>query len=239
MYEAGIVNVRKQFVTAEKENDLIAQRHAYEPVLKQWFGDDPQDAQESTRRFKSWFNPSDDNDAIVRERFFDILQRAFVGECDDWTTSARGSLALVILFDQVTRTLYRGLAEAFACDERAMAIAESAIARGFDQDLSFIERAMLYIPFEHGENLESQNRCVEYFQLMDSIAPSEFKSITQSCVVSGMEHREVIRRFGRFPHRNRPLGRVSTKDELAWIVNHHGWGQAEPETEKGDGQVKN
>ena len=206
---------------------MIAPRGSYETVLELWFGEDPDDALESNRRFESWFNTSDENDAIIRDQFSETLERAMGGELEPWTTTARGSLALVILFDQVTRTIYRGQAAAFASDERAIAIAESAIARGYDRDVRFIQRLMFYLPFEHGEDLESQNRCVDYFKELDDIAAPGFKEITQKCLISGKEHREVVRRFGRFPHRNIPLGRISTDEELAWIAQHHGWGQAQ------------
>lgn len=206
-------------------NDLT---DSYEPLLEFWFGENPDDPLEMARRHKSWFVPSDDYDKIIRERFKNTIERAFTGEFDAWASSARGSLALVILFDQITRTIYRGTAQAFAGDDRAMAITESAIARGFDLEVRFIERYMFYLPFEHAEEIESQNRCVNYFQQLADIAAPGFKEIIGGTVPIAKDHREVIRRFGRFPHRNVPLGRTSTDEELAWIEQHHGWGQAQP-----------
>ncbi|MFT4562520.1 MAG: hypothetical protein ACI9BW_002266 [Gammaproteobacteria bacterium] len=197
----------------------------YEDLLRFWFTNAPRDPAKVTKQFNLWFNTTADFDRRINEKFSAMLEHAIAGNLDQWATTARGSLALIILFDQITRTIYRGEARAFECDHRALEIAENSIASGFDLEVEFIERLMFYLPFEHGEDIEIQNKCGAYFQMLDDIAPPGFKSITQSCVKSGSEHRDVIKRFGRFPHRNKTLGRHSTVEEIAWASDHHGWGQ--------------
>ncbi len=197
----------------------------HEDILRFWFTEEPGDPVKAAEQFKLWFNTTAAFDHRIIEKFSSMLEQAIVGNLDHWTSTARGSLALIILFDQITRTIYRGQARAFGSDHRAFSIAENSIAKGFDREVEFIERLMFYLPFEHGEDLEVQDKCVAYFQILDELAAPGFKSIAQSCVKSGKEHREVIKRFGRFPHRNKILGRHSTPEEIVWASEHHGWGQ--------------
>lgn len=197
-----------------------------EAILHFWFGDSITEGIEATARFNSWFQPTPKHDALLRDRFVATVERAVAGEFDHWVESPLGSLALIILLEQLTRTIYRGTRGAFATDARASAIALQGIERQFDLGLTLIERVIFYIPFEHAENLEMQDRCVGYFQQLDDLATPEFKEITAACVVSSREHREVICKFGHFPHRNGVLGRSSTDEELEWVEHHHGWGQS-------------
>ena len=197
----------------------------HEDLLRFWFTEEPDDPVKAGERFKLWFNATAEFDQRITGEFSSTLEQAITGDLDHWTITARGSLALIVLFDQITRTIYRGEARAYGYDHRALAIAENSIAKGFDLEVEFIERLMFYLPFEHGEDIELQNKCADYFQVLDDIAAPGFKNITESCLKSGKEHREVIKRFGRFPHRNKILGRPSTPEESAWASGHHGWGQ--------------
>jgi len=198
---------------------------APENILDFWFGERADDGEEVTRRFMIWFRPNPAYDLIIRERFTAILERAVTGEFNDWAQTARGSLALIIMLDQFPRNIFRGEPRAFATDERAVAISKAGIARGFDGELSLIERVFFYVPFEHAEDLVLQDRCVNLFQTLDTLAPPAFKEVTGICVDESRKHREVIRRFGRYPYRNDVLGRVSSAAERAWAEQHHGWGQ--------------
>jgi uncharacterized protein (DUF924 family) len=174
-------------------------------VLDFWFASDP------TAHRKVWFEKHAEFDAAC-SRFADALRDARAGAFDHWTATPRGTLALIILLDQFSRNLHRGSPEAFAADAKALGIARSAVARGFDQALGPVERMFVYLPFEHSENLVDQDESVRlYAKLRETLGEDSIRY--------GESHRDVIRRFGRFPHRNTALGRVSTPDELAYLAH--------------------
>ncbi len=170
-------------------------------VLDFWFAGDP-----STRR-KVWFEKDAEFDTACG-RFAEALRDARAGAFDHWTDTPRGTLALIILLDQFSRNLHRNSPEAFAADGKARDIACAAVARGFDRMLGPVERMFVYLPFEHSEDLGDQDCSVRLFAtLSDALGEDTIRYAT--------DHRDVIRRFGRFPRRNAALGRVSTADELA------------------------
>jgi uncharacterized protein (DUF924 family) len=152
-----------------------------------------------------WYKKDDAFDADVRRRYFDLWQRASAGELSEWETSDDGALALVIVLDQFPRNMFRGKPEAFSSDAKALAVAERAVARGADARIDPDLLEFLYMPFMHSEALVDQLRCVELFQN----SPDNLKY--------AREHAEIIRRFGRFPHRNGMLGRASTPEEQAYL----------------------
>jgi uncharacterized protein (DUF924 family) len=171
-----------------------------EDVLHFWFAGDP-----ATHR-KEWFEKSDDFDASCG-RFGDALQAAKEGNFDHWAETPHGALALIVLLDQFSRNLYRNSAEAFAADAKAREIARATIARNFDLALGPVERMFVYLPFEHSEDLSDQDRAVRLFVLLGE----EMAGYAE-------DHRTVIRRFGRFPHRNAALGRTSSHEELDYLA---------------------
>lgn len=191
------------------------------------FGEALDNPVSTDRLLDRWFNPEHDPDFDdeLRKRFENAVTAARSGVMDSWSETARGSLALVMLFDQLPRNIYRGTKGAFASDHLALETTMEGIKRGFDQELNLVERIFFYIPLEHAENLHVQDECVKQFKALDKIAPPEMKSMTQACMQENAAHREVIRRFGRFPQRNAALGRTSTQEELEWLAQHHGWGQ--------------
>lgn len=176
-------------------------------VLTFWFEDDP-----ALFRDK-WFKADATFDATCRETFGDALDAARSGAFDSWTATPRGTLALVILLDQFSRNIHRGTPAAFAADPKARQIATAAIERGDDRALEPLERSFLYLPFEHSENLADQNRSVALFESLRGAYESADRAIDYA-----ERHRDVIRRFGRFPHRNAFLGRESTPDEFAYLA---------------------
>jgi uncharacterized protein (DUF924 family) len=178
-----------------------ADRQAVEKVLAFWF---------APRREAEWFESSEDFDRAVRDALAGDHERAAAGAYDDWADSPEGALALVLLLDQVPRNLFRGLPRAFATDDRALAIARQALARGLDRRLpSQAQRMFLYLPFEHSERLADQETCCRLMAALDDNALwAEFAE----------KHREVIARFGRFPHRNAVLGRANSEAETAFLA---------------------
>lgn len=213
---------RERFVS---EVDVNVMQVLPEDVLGFWFGGPVEDAMFVTARIGVWFKTDVAFDALVRERFVHVLERATAGKLDHWADGARSALALVIVLDQFPRNIHRGEPAAFATDERARALSRQAIERGFEAELSLIERVFLSMPFEHAEDLALQDFCVRGYLRLHDEAPPAFKALMRQCIEAGEEHREVIRQFGRFPHRNAILGRASTPEELAWVDGHHGWGQ--------------
>ena len=170
----------------------------------------------ATRR-ALWFAQSDAFDRSIESRFSSLPHRAFRGEFDGWSQEARPALALVLILDQFPRNLYRGSPCAFESDSKAREIALFAIEAGFDHVLHPVEASFLYLPLEHSEDLLVQDRSVELFEKLVSRAPVDLRPMFYQSLAYAIRHREVIRRFGRFPHRNAVLQRRSTPAELAYL----------------------
>ena len=157
---------------------------------------------------KTWFTADPAFDAEVLSRFAELVEQAKSGALDPWADSAEGALALVILLDQMTRNIYRDSPEMYAADSKALAIARRAIERGFDMQLSKDRRRWLYMPFMHSEDLADQEWGIDLF------ARSEISESLSFAI----DHADIIRRVGRFPHRNAILGRQTTPDEAAFLA---------------------
>ncbi|HEX9072488.1 MAG TPA: DUF924 family protein [Pseudolabrys sp.] len=154
-----------------------------------------------------WFNKNAAFDKEIRERFFDTYEAAAAGRLSDWEQSAQGALALLILLDQFPRNMFRGDARAFATDPLARAITAGAIIRGFDSQVPKELRSFFYLPFEHSEDLADQERCIALNKATGDADGLKWAEI----------HADIIRRFGRFPHRNAALGRTTTPEEQAFL----------------------
>ncbi|PIW31194.1 MAG: DUF924 domain-containing protein [Rhodospirillales bacterium CG15_BIG_FIL_POST_REV_8_21_14_020_66_15] len=157
-----------------------------------------------------WFQEDDDFDAEVRDRFEDHYHWAAEGHYDTLARKPLGCLTLVILLDQVPRNLFRGGAQAYATDGMALAHARMALLARHDRELDWARRMFLYMPFMHAEDIAAQERSV----LLFATVPVE------ACVEAALEHHAIIREFGRFPHRNAVLGRMSTEAEKAFLAKH-------------------
>jgi len=186
-------------------------------VLGFWLGPASDDLEAVTLASKRWYITDDGFDAEIRDRFGDAIKQAQQGLFADWAGTPEGALALVILLDQFPRNAYRGTAGAFAGDPVALAVAANAVGRGFDRRLACPGRAFLYHPFEHSEDPEDQERSVVLFETLAAQAPEEWREFAADFVPYAHAHRDVIARFGRFPHRNAILGRVDTPEERAYL----------------------
>jgi uncharacterized protein (DUF924 family) len=153
-----------------------------------------------------WFKKDDALDAAIRERFLATYEAAAAGKLSAWESTAEGALALAIVLDQFPRNMFRGEARIYAADALARAVANRALKRGYDQDVPQAERGFFFLPFMHSEDLVDQDRCVELYRAADS---DDLKWAIQ--------HRDIVRRFGRFPHRNAMLGRATTPEEQTFL----------------------
>jgi uncharacterized protein (DUF924 family) len=154
-----------------------------------------------------WFAKDTAFDDDIRARFLATYEAAAAGKLTDWESTAESALALAIVLDQFPRNMFRGSARTFAADPAALAMVKRAIARGFDQAVSAIDRQFFYLPFEHSELLEDQERACALFRAEGDADKLKWAEL----------HADIIRRFGRFPHRNAALGRTTTPEEQAFL----------------------
>lgn len=189
-----------------------------EEVLDFWFGACGPDGALDPAKKAMWFGNGRKHDAEIKERFGALHERAARGELDrEWDGTPRGRLALIVLHDQFSRHLHRGTAAAFARDPDAQQLAVTSIEQGVDRTLIPAQRAFFYLPLEHAEDLEMQRLGVRCFDgLARTVAPAWRKDY-ESFLDYARRHLEVIERFGRFPHRNRALGRKSTPEEIKFL----------------------
>ncbi|HSO07878.1 MAG TPA: DUF924 family protein [Pelomicrobium sp.] len=176
-------------------------------ILMFWFGPHPRYAE----RRKLWFGKDSALDAELRRRFEAVWRRAGAGELASWESGPEQALALTILLDQFPRNMFRDTPEAFATDRQAREVATRAIERGFDRAVPSVKRFFFYLPFEHSEDLADQERSVRL--------SSQFRDDADLADVYdyAVRHRDVIARFGRFPHRNAIIGRESTSAEIEFL----------------------
>ena len=178
-------------------------------VLDFWFGreGDPEYGQFR----EEWFRKDPEFDADVTERFADLYEKAAAGDLDGWRDDARSCLALVIVLDQFPRNMFRGDGRTHATDEKALEASKYAVEHALDRELPAFQRMFLYMPFMHSENVEDQRRSVELFaRLADEPGAPDVTSYA-------VGHREIVERFGRFPHRNEILGRQTTPEEAEFL----------------------
>lgn len=186
-------------------------------ILDFWFGQQTADAATAQAQRKLWWSKDAAVDAGMRTRFGALVGAAAQGAHDDWALDPHGRLALILLFDQFPRNIHRDTPQAFAHDARALELALAGIAAGADQALRPIERVFCYLPLEHAESMDMQDRSVALFTALAAGVAESDRETFSGYVDYALRHREVIARFGRFPHRNRILGRVSTPEEIAFL----------------------
>ncbi|QTD46684.1 DUF924 family protein [Ottowia testudinis] len=187
-------------------------------VLRFWLGAYPLDAAAMQRVQAQWFRKNEAFDAELRHRFGPTLAAALAGQLNAWANNADGWLALLVVLDQFTRNAFRGQPGSFAGDARALAVAQAGIARGDDQHLPPLARIFCYLPLEHAENADDQARSVALFTALRDAPDALPKPFFDGTLDYARKHQDVIRRFGRFPHRNAILGRASTADERAYLA---------------------
>jgi uncharacterized protein (DUF924 family) len=173
-------------------------------LLDFWFSDQSK---------KLWFNSTQKFDNEIHQKYGELWQQGRDGQLDHWQASAEGCLALIILIDQLPLNMFRGKAESFATEALSRDVARIAIQQGFDKKLSPEQQSFVYMPFMHSENLEDQDLSVQYFS----------ESGLEGNLRFAKHHREIVQKFGRFPHRNEILSRVSSEDELDYLNSKEGF----------------
>lgn len=173
-------------------------------VLHFWFSDEAR---------PHWFAKNDTFDAEIRRKFAVLYEHVRDGAHADWKDSPRGLLALIITLDQFPRNMFRGSPQAFASDDLALTLAELGIAKGFNVRLSPQERMFMYMPLQHAEKIDVQEQAVARFAELDMPESLDY----------ALQHRDIIARFGRFPHRNAVLGRTNSPEETEFLKTHTGF----------------
>lgn len=164
---------------------------------------------------EDWFGGGPELDDRIRTRFLPLYQELKAAFDEKAVKDARTALAAIIVFDQFPRNIFRGTASAFATDDLAVDLARLAVEHGWDKSAAPVERPFYYMPFMHSEILADQERCVDLFRGIGEGNGLDF----------AIEHRDIVAKYGRFPHRNRPLGRESTPEEIEFMQGHAGYGQ--------------
>ena len=179
------------------------QEKAIDDILRFWFDDIDN---------SHWFIKDPDFDREIEQRFGNLLKQATNNQLDEWSDTPRGCLALVVLLDQFSRNIYRGTQRAFEADPKALQLTLRGIEDRFDEDLSLEQRSVFYMPLRHAENLEMQE--------LGLVKTREMNSEGYGTDKYALNHLELIKRFGRFPHRNKILGRHNTPDEEEYLKDN-------------------
>ena len=186
-------------------------------VLDFWFGAPGSAAEIAARQRPLWFAKSAANDQIVAARFAETLVAASQGELADWAATPRGRLALIVVLDQFPHHIHRDHGQSFAYDALSLALALEMIQRGEDAQLAPIERVFVYLPLEHAESMAMQDLSVALYEKLAHAAAAAERGLFDGFLDYARKHRDVVARFGRFPHRNELLGRPSTAEEIEFL----------------------
>ncbi|WP_287029827.1 DUF924 family protein [Pseudomonas sp. UBA6310] len=189
----------------------------WQPLLQWWFGEGGTASQIAAQRNRLWFGYRQAQDAEARERFGGLAAQALQGGLSDWAQTPDGWLALLILLDQLPRMIHRGKPEAFAGDAAAQALLDRGLAHGLAGALAPIRQVFCYLVLEHAEDLGRQERGVVAFAALADLHRDEERAIFDDFLAFARKHRDVVARFGRFPHRNEILGRLSTEEEKDFL----------------------
>lgn len=189
----------------------------WQDLLHWWFGQGTSATEIAAEKQRLWFGYRPQQDAEARERFGALVEQALNGDLQDWAELHEGWLALVLLLDQLPRMIHRDTPRAFAGDERAQQLVRDGLAHGGDMLLSPIQRVFIYLVLEHAENLAVQDLAVAHFTALRDIAAEHEQALFRDFLDYAERHREVISRFGRFPHRNAILGRDSSDAEQSFL----------------------
>ena len=194
----------------KEDSELIAS------VLTAWFEDEATGLMDLPQP-KRWFKGGKALDEKLAMQFANAVSSASQGHYDHWQATTNGALALIVTLDQFNRNMHRGSARAFADDAKALGISQRAIANELHHALPLSQQVFLYLPFEHDETADSQEMSIRLFTQLHCEATPTMLSFARTALDSAIEHKQIIDRFGRYPHRNSILGRTNTDEEAQWL----------------------
>ena len=168
-------------------------------------------------RSRLWFQGEEKVDQEIRTNFKTFVDDAIQNKLNEWAKTPQGQLSLILLLDQFARSIYRHTSHAFSGDSAALKLAHENISKGSDKKLSFSERGFIYMPLMHSEHLADQELCIQMFMELQTKVPAAHKELVGSSIHFAREHRGLIARYGRFPHRNAILGRTNTAEEKVYL----------------------
>ncbi|SEF62515.1 Uncharacterized conserved protein, DUF924 family [Alcanivorax sp. DSM 26293] len=197
----------------------------WQEVLDYWFEDGLSQDWPASSVTRKWFRASAGDDAEIEHRFGAWVEAALQQELVDWERQPQSRLALILLLDQFTRHIDRGQGKAFAGDHRAATLAVEGVSRQMHSKLPLCNQVFFLMPLMHAEDEDLQDLCLKSMTDLLERAPASCRDSVRSSVNAARQHRELISRFGRFPHRNKALGRESTSEELAYLEKSGGFGQ--------------
>jgi uncharacterized protein (DUF924 family) len=187
-------------------------------ILEFWFKEHAMTAPQIDRRMDIWFGEDEVFDLECKKEFSDDIEMASAGQLDHWGADSHGRLALILLLDQFRRNIYRNTADAFAMDKAALKLCVEGAREKKDKGLTPIQQAFFYMPLQHAESLKVQNMAVEIFnRLAEAVSPT-YRETFETMATFAELHRDIIAQFGRFPHRNKLLGRENTPEEDEYLA---------------------
>lgn len=186
-------------------------------IIEFWFGNSSDNLIVADNKRSIWFGKDRDVDLEIKKRFEKSINDLADGKLEKWESKPHSILALVLLADQFPRNIYRDSPKAYALDDKALRFSNAAIEDGFDKKLILIERVFLYLPFEHSESRANQGKSVKLFSELCNEAAHKEKKLFENFLDYAVRHKEVVHRFGRFPHRNKILGRKSSSEEKVFL----------------------
>jgi len=186
-------------------------------ILDFWFSDSELDSPQLDSRMDRWFGANDEFDEQVRSEFGELIELAPTGQLESWADTPRGRLALIILLDQFSRNAYRGKAQAFTHDKKALKLAIEGTLAGDHKQLNSVERMFFFMPLQHAESLKIQEKSVSIFKALAETVPGTLHETFLMAAQFAELHRDIVAEFGRFPHRNAVLGRPDSSAEAAYL----------------------
>lgn len=181
-----------------------------------WFGD-IENGTTVEKRNRLWFGGDKETDETIKANFEPLVLKAQQGELDHWQDTPEGTMALIILLDQFPLNMYRKSSKAYDFEAKALAICLAGLAKKQHEVLSFVEKTFFYLPLEHSENQKHQEMCVDLYQHLYETAEEHLREHAKGSLNYAVKHKEIIDRFGRYPHRNEVLGRKSNSEEIAFL----------------------
>lgn len=206
--------LRDSHVATITDEDLIR----IDAILTFWFKEKELSAPQIDARLDVWFGDDPDFDAAIKREFADDVERASAGELKHWGRDPRGRLALILLLDQFRRNIYRGKPEAFEKDKSALKLTIQGATAKMDQELSPVEKLFFYMPLQHSESLKVQKKSCEIYRHLARTVSATYKETFETAAQFAELHADIIEKFGRFPHRNRMLGRENTPEEEEYLA---------------------